>query len=83
MHLGVDAVMVFGWQRGKTRKLCGCRARRKRAGVTVSVGTGGKRHDSNLKGLRSAPIQGLDIDRGLFVFGPATPFALSWECRRG
>ena len=49
MHLGVDAVMVFGWQRGKTR----------------------------------VPIQGLDIDRGLFVFGPATPFALSWECRRG
>lgn len=49
MHLGVDAVMVFGWQRGKTR----------------------------------TPIQGLDIDLGLLVFGPATPFALSWECRRG
>ena len=40
------------------------KARWKRAGVTVSVGTGGKRHDSNLKGLRSAPIQGLGIRWG-------------------
>lgn len=37
MHKGVDAVKVYGWQRGKTR----------------------------------APIQGLDIDRGLSVLGYA------------
>lgn len=34
-------------------------------------------------GKDRAPFQGLDIDRGLFVFGPATPIALSWECCRG
>lgn len=28
----------------------------------------------------TAPIQGLDIDRGLSVFGFATPIAPSWEC---
>ena len=46
MHWGVDAGIVFGWQRGKTR----------------------------------VPIQGLDIVRGLSVFGPATLFALRREC---
>jgi len=35
------------------------------------------------RGKTRAPIQGLDIDRCLFVFGPATPIAPSWECRRG
>jgi len=31
------------------------------------------------RGLGRAPIQGLAIVRGLFVFGPTTPIAPSWE----
>lgn len=36
-----------------------------------------------LRGKTRAPIQGLSTCWGLFVFGPATPIAPSWECCRG
>lgn len=60
MQKGVGADEAFGGQVGRDpRVMQMIKARRKRAGVTVSVGTGGKRHDRDLKGLPSAPIQGL------------------------